>query len=84
MAVTGCNANNFDEQKSGLGETAKGGDLTILTSGTEMDMDPGKSQGLAITSLGLVARRLTTWKIQPDATPEVVPDLATEHRDSQR
>lgn len=78
MAVTGCNANNFDEQKSGLGETAKGGDLTILTSGTEMDMDPGKSQGLAITSLGLVARRLTTWKIQPDATPEVVPDLATD------
>lgn len=79
LTLVGCNANNFDQQNTpALGDTTQGGNLTILTSGTEVDMDPAKSQSLAITSLGLVERRLTTWKIEPNAEPQVVPDLATD------
>jgi peptide/nickel transport system substrate-binding protein len=56
----------------------KGGTLTILTSATDINWDPAKSQGLPITSLGLVERRLTTWAVQPGKPATVVPDLATD------
>ena len=56
---------------------AKGGTLTILDSETTLTLDPAQSWSLAITSSGLLWRRLTTWKIAPTGAPEVVPDLAT-------
>jgi peptide/nickel transport system substrate-binding protein len=55
----------------------KGGTLTILDSETSLTLDPAQSWSLAITSSGLLWRRLTTWKIAPTGAPEVVPDLAT-------
>ncbi|RAG64151.1 ABC transporter substrate-binding protein, partial [Burkholderia multivorans] len=81
LVLTGCNANpglNDDSQGNTLGETQKGGTLNIFTDAPDIDFDPGKSQGLAITSLSLVHRRLTTWDIQPDKPGKVVPDLATD------
>lgn len=81
VAVTGCNANPTGSSPSSAGATqpvTKGGTLTILTSQTEISFDPAKSQSLAITSLGLVARRLTTWNITADQPATVVGDLATD------
>ncbi|MCM1012003.1 MULTISPECIES: ABC transporter substrate-binding protein [unclassified Brevibacterium] len=81
LVLTGCNANpelNDDSPGNTLGETQKGGTLNIFSEDPDIDFDPGKSQGLAITSLSLVHRRLTTWDIQPDKPGKVVPDLATD------
>ncbi|WP_420096971.1 ABC transporter substrate-binding protein [Brevibacterium sediminis] len=82
LVLSGCNANpelNKDGGESNtLGETHKGGTLNIFSDAPDMDFDPGKSQGLAITSLSFVHRRLTTWDIQPGKQAKVVPDLATD------
>ena len=78
LTATACNANNT--QSSGQQQSTtfhKGGTLTIYSSSTEMSFDPAMSQSLAITSQGLVHRRLTTWDIRPGHPPRVVPDLAT-------
>ncbi|WP_029146467.1 ABC transporter substrate-binding protein [Microbacterium luticocti] len=73
LALTACSGGG------GAAKTAeKGGTLTILTSATQIDLDPAKSQNLAITTLGLIERRLTTWDIQPGQPAKVVPDLATD------
>lgn len=79
LATAACNA-NAPSTGSGAGTSApvQGGDLTIYIASTEVNYDPAKSQSLAITSLGLVHRRLTTWNIVPDAEASVIPDLATD------
>ncbi len=80
LALAACNANPSTTGSSPIGTSgpaAKGGALTILTSATTVELDPAKSQSLAITSLGLVERRLTTWDIEPGKPATVVPDLAT-------
>ncbi|WP_432840843.1 ABC transporter substrate-binding protein [Dactylosporangium sp. CA-092794] len=81
LALAGCNANPEGAGTGGsqpAGGTAKGGTLTILTSVSDQQFDPAKSQNLAITTLGLVLRRLTTWDVQPGKPAQVVPDLATD------
>ncbi|MBB5873701.1 peptide/nickel transport system substrate-binding protein [Allocatelliglobosispora scoriae] len=79
LGLTACNANAAPEQQPpGGSTTVKGGTLTILSSSTTVNLDPAKSQSLAITTLGLVHRRLTSWDIQPGKTAAVVPDLATD------
>ncbi|WP_193105489.1 ABC transporter substrate-binding protein [Brachybacterium sp. FME24] len=55
-----------------------GGALTIFSTGEEMSFDPATSQNLAITTLGLTARRLTAWKTSAGAPTELIPDLATD------
>lgn len=77
LVLSGCNANP-EPTGTQTQEAKQGGSLSILTAATEMSFDPAKSQGLAITSLGLVNRRLTTWDITPDKPAKVVPDLATD------
>ncbi|AKU15656.1 ABC transporter substrate-binding protein [Luteipulveratus mongoliensis] len=81
LAISACNANPSSDDSSSAGSkpeaTAKGGTLTIYNSSSELSFEPAKSQSLAITSLGLVHRRLTTWDIKPGQQPKVVPDLAT-------
>lgn len=57
---------------------AQGGTLTIFSTSEDMSFDPATSQSLAITSLGLTARRLTAWKTSADAPTELIPDLATD------
>ena len=74
-----CDANpSTTSDKGSATGTAKGGTLTILNNQTTMHWDPAKSQSLAITSLGLVLRRLTAWDVEPGKTARVVPDLATD------
>jgi peptide/nickel transport system substrate-binding protein len=78
LTATACNANNNDSSpKSSPTGFHQGGTLTIYSSATEQSFDPATSQSLAITSQGLVHRRLTTWDITPGQPPKVVPDLAT-------
>ncbi|GIJ48303.1 ABC transporter substrate-binding protein [Virgisporangium aliadipatigenens] len=77
LSLSACNANSSDG-KEDKGGTEKGGTLSILTSASSVTLDPAKSQNLAITTLGLLVRRLTTWDIQPGKTAKVVPDLATD------
>jgi peptide/nickel transport system substrate-binding protein len=78
-ALAACDANpSPTSDKGSTTGTAKGGTLTILNNQTTMHFDPAKSQSLAITSLGLVLRRLTAWDVEPGKTARVVPDLATD------
>ncbi|RKR76454.1 ABC transporter substrate-binding protein [Frondihabitans australicus] len=74
LMLAGCTSTNSG---SGSSSGGKGGTLTILTDQTAVHLDPATSQNLAITTLGLIARRLTTWDIQPGKAAKVVPDLAT-------
>ncbi|MDP9795066.1 peptide/nickel transport system substrate-binding protein [Catenuloplanes nepalensis] len=76
LGLTACNAN----PSAPPGETGaqKGGTLRILSSASEFNLDPAKSQTLAITSGGLVLRRLTTWDIGIGKSAKPVPDLATD------
>ncbi len=77
LLLTGCGANSQNNANDGDG--GQGGDLTIFSQSSEMSFDPAKSQSLAITSMGLVVRRLTTWEVPKDGGPtKVVPDLATD------
>lgn len=75
--LAACNAN--PTPSSGSGSTSKaGGTLYIINDTSSSYFDPAKSQGLAITSNGLVHRRLTTWDLTPGQNAKVVPDLATD------
>jgi peptide/nickel transport system substrate-binding protein len=79
VTLTGCNANSTGSSASkSTSATQKGGDLTILTSSASVTLDPAKSSNLAITTLGLIDRRLTSWDIEPGKTAQAVPDLATD------
>ncbi|MGL3198915.1 MULTISPECIES: ABC transporter substrate-binding protein [Curtobacterium] len=74
LALSACSGGGSSDDASG---TAKGGTLNILTTQTAFHLDPATSQSLGITSMALVARRLTTWDVEPGKTAKVVPDLAT-------
>ena len=77
LTLAACGANS--RSSSGASASAKaGGNLTILTSATDVGWDPAKSQSMPMTSLGLVHRRLTTWKLAPGKPVELAPDLATD------
>jgi peptide/nickel transport system substrate-binding protein len=78
-ALAACSgANNSTASSPATSAASKGGTLTILNSDAIISgLDPALSWSLATTSSGLLFRRLTTWKIGPTGTPEVVPDLAT-------
>ena len=67
LALAACNANPTPGSgaASGATGTTKGGTLVVLNPGAAVTLDPAKSQNLAITTLGLFLRRLTTWDIQP-------------------
>ncbi|MCP2328940.1 peptide/nickel transport system substrate-binding protein [Hamadaea flava] len=76
LALTACNANSGSGTNTASTGTQQGGDLAILTSSSSVTLDPAKSQNLAITTLGLIFRRLTTWDIKPGQEGKVVGDLA--------
>ncbi|MCC8242829.1 ABC transporter substrate-binding protein [Saccharothrix luteola] len=75
LVLTACGAN---EPPSGASQAqaTRGGTLRILSDGQTQNFDPAKSSNLAITSLGLVHRRLTAWHNKPGEQAKVVPDLA--------
>ncbi|SDY43431.1 peptide/nickel transport system substrate-binding protein [Amycolatopsis xylanica] len=75
--LAACNANPAAPAPNSA-DVAKGGTLYILSDLSVQQLDPAKSQNLAITVLGLVHRRLTSWKIEEGKPATVVPDLATD------
>ncbi|MBF0698104.1 ABC transporter substrate-binding protein [Actinomyces bowdenii] len=76
LALAACGANSATSSSSGT--ATAGGTLRILTSETDLNWDPAKSQSMPMTSLALVHRRLTTWSLAPGKPVELVPDLATD------
>ncbi|WP_211216319.1 ABC transporter substrate-binding protein [Longispora albida] len=79
VSLAACGANKKDTAAAPSKSAAKqGGTLYILPDAQKQSFDPAKSQGLAITSLALVHRRLTTWDVQEGKPTTVVPDLATD------
>ncbi|MET8760110.1 ABC transporter substrate-binding protein [Lentzea sp. NPDC004782] len=75
LGVSACGAN--DQKTSGdAAKPEKGGTLRILSESRSINFDPAKSQSLAITTLGLVHRRLTGWQNAVGRPAKVVPDLA--------
>ena len=60
LTLAACGANSRSSSSASASAKA-GGNLTILTSATDVGWDPAKSQSMPMTSLGLVHRRLTTW-----------------------
>lgn len=78
LALAACGANERSSSSAGSATPTKGGTLTILQSATDINWDPAKSQSMAVTSLALVHRRLTTWRIVNGQEAAVVPDLATD------
>ena len=77
LTLAACGANSRGAA-SASGTPSAGGTLYVLSSDTDVNWDPARSQSLAVTSLGLVHRRLTTWELSPGGEPRVVPDLATD------
>lgn len=82
LVLAACGANEKSSSASASGtavaSATKGGTLYVLSADSDINWDPAKSQSLAVTSLALMHRRLTTWKLEPGKDPEVVPDLATD------
>jgi peptide/nickel transport system substrate-binding protein len=75
--LAACNANP-ETLPAGDAVATAGGTLYILSDRSTNAFDPAKSQGLAITSLALVHRRLTSWKTESGKPATVIPDLATD------
>jgi peptide/nickel transport system substrate-binding protein len=76
VLVTACGAN---DQPAGQGGQVKpGGTLYLLSDSSTQQYDPAKSGSLVVTALGLVHRRLTSWKVAPGQDTTIVPDLATD------
>lgn len=77
LALAGCTSTSGSSSGSSSSGSSKGGTLTVLTSSSAVHLDPATSENLAITTLGLIVRRLTAWDIEPGKPAKVVPDLAT-------
>ena len=77
-ALAACSTGGSSGGSGSDGGGESGGTLTIYSTGEEMSFDPASSQNLAITTLGLTARRLTAWKTAAGAPTELIPDLATD------
>ena len=75
LGVSACGAND-QKPSGGTAKAEKGGTLRILSESRTINFDPAKSQSLAITTLGLVHRRLTGWQNAVGQPVKVVPDLA--------
>ncbi|MDM4763895.1 ABC transporter substrate-binding protein [Galbitalea sp. SE-J8] len=78
ILLSGCAAPAPGASSATPAAAQLGGTLTVLTQATSIELDPATSLNLPTTWLGLITRRLTTWKLEAGSTPEVVPDLATD------
>ena len=61
LVLAACGANSENVGAAASATAKKGGTLTVLSSSTDINWDPAKSQSLPITSLPLVHRRLVGW-----------------------
>lgn len=78
MGLAACSGGSGAGGSGAAVKGEKGGDLTIFTTQKEMSFDPATSQSLAITTSGLIHRRLTAWRTAADKPTELVADLATD------
>lgn len=69
LAFSGCSGGASSDETT---------TLTVLSSATGEEFDPATNVNLPTTYLGLIGRRLTTWDVGANGTPELVPDLATD------
>ncbi|MFF0264582.1 ABC transporter substrate-binding protein [Kribbella sp. NPDC004536] len=76
--LSACNANTKTVSSGSTAAAEQGGTFHILVTNKEISLDPAKSQNLAISSIHLVLRSLTSWKTDPNKATELVPDLATD------
>ena len=76
-SATGLGGANASNGSNTQAAPTKGGTLTVLTSGTSINLDPASSQNLATTTGGMIHRRLNEWKVSKNGDAELVPDLAT-------
>lgn len=76
--LAACSDGGSSSSSSSDAGGQQGGDLTIFSTSEELSFDPATSQNLAITTLGLIARRLTAWKTTAGKPTELIPDLATD------
>lgn len=76
--LTACGANDQPSGGSTGGTVKQGGTLYLLTDGQQVQYDPAKSSSLVVTALGLVHRRLTSWKVAKGQDTTIIPDLATD------
>lgn len=76
--IAACNANSDSDSSSEPQSAERGGTLYVLSSAPELDLDPARSQNLGTSTIHLVVRGLTSWKVSPDKAAEVVPDMATD------
>lgn len=76
--LVACNANEQATPGGGAVTATRGGTLYVLGDLSTVHLDPAKSSSLAITSLGYVHRRLTSWRTQSGGPATVIPDLATD------
>lgn len=76
LGVAACGANDQKPSSDAAAKPEKGGTLRILSESRTLNLDPAKSQSLAITTLGLVHRRLTGWQNAVGQPAKVVPDLS--------
>ncbi|MDR0950396.1 MAG: ABC transporter substrate-binding protein [Candidatus Ancillula sp.] len=68
LALTACGSSSSNADDT----------LYILSSSKKVDLDPAKSQNLAITYSAYIERKLTTWDVSDSGgETTVVPDLAT-------
>ncbi|AUI58245.1 ABC transporter substrate-binding protein [Amycolatopsis sp. BJA-103] len=74
--LTACGANDKPAQAGG--EVKPGGTVRLLNDSATQQYDPAKSGSLVVTALGLVHRRLTSWKVAPGQDTTIIPDLATD------
>ncbi|MFE5565884.1 ABC transporter substrate-binding protein [Amycolatopsis japonica] len=74
--LTACGANDKPAQTGG--EVKPGGTVRLLNDSATQQYDPAKSGSLVVTALGLVHRRLTSWKVAPGQDTTIIPDLATD------
>ncbi|WP_394620739.1 ABC transporter substrate-binding protein [Lentzea sp. JNUCC 0626] len=75
LGATACDANDPQPSGDAAAKPEKGGTLRVLSESRTLNFDPAKSQSLAITTLGLVHRRLTGWQNAVGQPAKVVPDL---------
>ena len=78
LVLAACGANSENVGAAASATAKKGGTLTVLSSSTDINWDPAKSQSLPITSLPLVHRRLVGLRLVEGKPVELVGDLAND------
>lgn len=82
LGLTACGSSSTSAG-NGQGAAVKGGTIYDLDNSDIDNLDPARSYNLATSTIHLLVRSLTTWKVQAGSHQiTVVPDIATTTGDS--